>query len=75
MLKEMIKTLRSGSYGVDLLAITAVAATLAVGQYWAAMIVLIMLVGGDSLKIMLLKSAYRIKSFYSIIHHRLLTKL
>lgn len=46
----MIKTLRSGSYGVDLLAITAVAATLAVGQYWAAMIVLIMLVGGDSLE-------------------------
>ena len=50
MLKEMIKTLRSGSYGVDLLAITAGAATLAVGQYWAAMIVLIMLVGGDSLE-------------------------
>lgn len=50
MLKEMIKTLRSGNYGVDLLAITAVAATLAVGQYWAAMIVLIMLVGGDSLE-------------------------
>ena len=50
MLKEMIKTLRSGSYGVDLLAITAVAATLAVGQHWAAMIVLIMLVGGDSLE-------------------------
>lgn len=50
MLKEMIKTLRSCSYGVDLLAITAVAATLAVGQYWAAMIVLIMLVGGDSLE-------------------------
>ncbi len=50
MLKEMIKTLRSGSYGVDLLAITAVAGTLAVGQYWAAMIVLIMLVGGDSLE-------------------------
>ncbi len=50
MLKEMIKTLRSGSYGVDLLAITAVAATLAVGQYWAAMIVLIMLGGGDSLE-------------------------
>ena len=50
MLKEMIKTLRSGSYGVDLLAIPAVPATLAVGQYWAAMIVLIMLVGGDSLE-------------------------
>lgn len=50
MLREMIKTLRSGNYGVDLLAITAVAATLAVGQYWAAMIVLIMLVGGDSLE-------------------------
>lgn len=50
MLKEMIKTLRSGNYGVDLLAITAVAATLIVGQYWASMIILVMLVGGDSLE-------------------------
>lgn len=50
MLVEMIKTLRSGKYGVDLLAITAIIATLAVSQYWAAMIILLMLVGGDTLE-------------------------
>ena len=50
MFVEMIKTLMSGKYGVDLLAITAIIATLAVGQYWAAMIILLMLVGGDTLE-------------------------
>lgn len=50
MLIEMIKTLRSGKYGVDLLAITAIVATLAVGEYWASIVVLIMLTGGDSLE-------------------------
>ncbi|MDN7044481.1 heavy metal translocating P-type ATPase [Lactiplantibacillus plantarum] len=50
MLVEMIKTLRSGKYGVDLLAITAIVATLAVGEYWASLVVLIMLTGGDSLE-------------------------
>lgn len=50
MFLEMVKTLRSGKYGVDLLAITAVVATLATNEYWAAMIVLIMLTGGDSLE-------------------------
>jgi len=46
----MIKTLKSGKYGVDILAITAIVATLAVGQYWASLTVLIMLTGGDSLE-------------------------
>ncbi len=50
MTLEMIKTLRSGKYGVDLLAITAIIATLAVGEYWASIVVLIMLTGGDSLE-------------------------
>ncbi|WP_461215486.1 heavy metal translocating P-type ATPase [Lacticaseibacillus sp. GG6-2] len=50
MLVDMIKTLRSGNFGVDLLAITAVVATLAVGEYWAALIVLVMLTGGDALE-------------------------
>ncbi|MFB9768938.1 heavy metal translocating P-type ATPase [Lactiplantibacillus modestisalitolerans] len=50
MLIEMIKTLRSGKYGVDLLAITAIVATLAVSEYWAGLVVLIMLTGGDSLE-------------------------
>ncbi|KRM71606.1 cation transport ATPase [Lacticaseibacillus brantae DSM 23927] len=50
MLWDMIQTLRSGKFGIDLLAITAVIATLAVGQYWASMIVLLMLTGGDALE-------------------------
>lgn len=36
MFLEMIKTLRSGRYGVDVLAITAILATLAVKEYWAS---------------------------------------
>lgn len=44
MLVGMVKTLRSGKYGVDLLAI------LAVGEYWAAMVILVMLTGGDALE-------------------------
>lgn len=50
MFFEMIKTLRSGKYGVDLLAIMAIVATLAVGEYWASLMVLVMLTGGDSLE-------------------------
>ena len=50
MLVGMAKTLRSGKYGVDLLAILAVVATLAVGEYWAAMVILVMLTGGDALE-------------------------
>lgn len=50
MLIGMIKTLCSGKYGVDILAITAIVATLLVGDYWASLVVLIMLTGGDSLE-------------------------
>ncbi|MFC6259414.1 heavy metal translocating P-type ATPase [Levilactobacillus fujinensis] len=50
MFIDMVKTLRSGKFGVDLLAITAVIATLAVSEYWAALIVLLMLTGGDALE-------------------------
>lgn len=50
MFKEMVHTLRSGKYGVDLLAILAVVATLSVGEYWASMVILIMLTGGDTLE-------------------------
>lgn len=50
MLIEMIQTLRSGRYGIDILAITAIIATLAVKEYWASLMILIMLTGGDSLE-------------------------
>lgn len=46
----MIDVLRSGNFGVDILAISAIATTLAVGNYWAALIILIMITGGDSLE-------------------------
>ena len=50
MLIGMIKSIRQGDYGVDLLAIMAVVATLSVSEYWAAMVILVMLTGGDALE-------------------------
>lgn len=50
MFIEMVKTLRKGNYGVDLLAITAIIATLWVGEYWASLIIILMLVGGETLE-------------------------
>ncbi len=50
MLIEMIKKMIHGDFGVDILAVTAIVATLAVGDYWASMIILLMLIGGDSLE-------------------------
>lgn len=50
MFIEMIGTLRSGKYGVDLLAILAVVSSLLFSEYWAAMVILVMLTGGDALE-------------------------
>ena len=50
MLREMIHTLESGRWCVDILAIIAVVSTMIVGDYWAAWMILIMLTGGDSLE-------------------------
>ena len=50
MFVDMIKVLKSGNFGIDLLAITAIVATIALGQYWAGWIVLLMLTGGDTLE-------------------------
>lgn len=47
---DMIKTLRSGRFGIDVLAITAIIATLAVGQYWASLVIVVMLTGGETLE-------------------------
>lgn len=48
--KGMVDDLRSGSYGIDLLAVTAIVSTVAVGEYWAALIVCLMLSGGEALE-------------------------
>ncbi|WP_195854423.1 heavy metal translocating P-type ATPase [Aerococcus tenax] len=48
--KDMIETLKDGYYGVDILAITAILATLAVGEHWASLMILVMMTGGESLE-------------------------
>jgi hypothetical protein len=46
----MIRDIRRGHWGVDILAITAVVSTVAVGEYLAAMIIVLMLAGGEALE-------------------------
>ncbi len=47
---DMLRELRSGTYGVDLLAATAIVSAVIFGEYWAAMIILVMLLGGEALE-------------------------
>jgi len=46
----MLRELRSGRWGVDLLAIIAVVSTVLVGDHWAALIVVLMITGGQALE-------------------------
>lgn len=46
----MIKDLMSGKLGIDVLAVTAIVATIAVGEYWATIIIVLMLTGGEALE-------------------------
>ncbi len=46
----MVRDLIGGHAGVDVLAVTAIASTLAVGEYAAAVVVVLMLTGGESLE-------------------------
>ncbi|WP_235181112.1 heavy metal translocating P-type ATPase [Nesterenkonia sp. AN1] len=48
--RRMVKDLRAGTYGIDLLAVTAIGSTVAVGEYWAALVVCLMLSGGEALE-------------------------
>lgn len=47
---KMVRALREGHWGIDLLALMAVASTIAVGEYLAALVVILMLTGGESLE-------------------------
>ncbi len=49
ILKDMYEDVRNGTYGIDILAATAIGASVLLHQYWAAIIVVIMLTGGESL--------------------------
>jgi len=47
---EMIQELRHGNLGLDILAVTAIIATLLVGEYWATLVILLMVTGGAALE-------------------------
>lgn len=47
---DMIKDLREGNLGVDVLAATAIITAVLLGEYWAAMVVVLMLTGGEALE-------------------------
>lgn len=46
----MIKDIRAGTYGVDILAATAIIVAIIMQEYWAAMVIVLMLTGGESLE-------------------------
>ena len=46
----MIRELMSGAVGLDILAITAIVSTVAIGDYWASLVVVLMLTGGEALE-------------------------
>jgi cation transport ATPase len=50
LLWSMWEDLRSGKYGIDILAATAIVTGVILGQYYAAMIIVVMLTGGESLE-------------------------
>jgi len=50
LLAEMWQDVRAGKYGVDILAATAVGASVWLGQSWAAIVIVLMLTGGRALE-------------------------
>lgn len=46
----MLQDLRIGKYGVDILAATAIIAAVLFGEYWAGMVIVLMLTGGEALE-------------------------
>jgi len=46
----MVLELRRGTFGVDILAVTAIVASVVVGEYWAAIVIVLMLTGGEALE-------------------------
>ncbi len=50
LLKGMWDDLRLGKYGVDILAATAIGTAIIMHEYWAALVIVLMLTGGESLE-------------------------
>jgi heavy metal translocating P-type ATPase len=47
---HMVRSLARKQWGLDVLAVTAIVATLLVGEYWASLIIVLMLTGGEALE-------------------------
>ena len=50
ILIDMYKDIRHGSYGVDILAATAIGFSVILGEYWAAIVIVLMYTGGTALE-------------------------
>lgn len=50
MFISMIKDIASGRYGIDILAITAISASVYLGEYWAGIVLVLMMTGGAALE-------------------------
>jgi len=50
LIKDMFETVRTGGYGIDILAATAIIVAVVFREYWAAIIVVVMLTGGEALE-------------------------
>lgn len=50
LVRGMYDDITSGTYGVDILAVTAIVTAVLLKEYWAAMVVVLMLTGGESLE-------------------------
>jgi len=46
----MVRSLLSRQFGLDVLAIMAIVSTVVVGEYWASLVIVIMLAGGEALE-------------------------
>ena len=56
---DMVKALKAGQWGLDILAVVAMVATLAVEEYLAGLIIALMLTGGEALEEMAADRASR----------------
>ena len=48
---HMIRGLLARQFGLDVLAVTAIVSTVIVGEYWASLIIVLMLTGGEALEV------------------------
>ncbi|MEY4102297.1 MAG: cadmium-translocating P-type ATPase, partial [Actinomycetota bacterium] len=47
---SMVRSILRGKWGIDVLAVTAIIATVLVGEYWASLIIVLMFTGGEALE-------------------------